>query len=428
MPLCAVGLNHVSAPLEVRERVVFPLETLQQALLALTEVSSIHEAAVISTCNRTEIYTLVETAADADQIVRWLASCHEVEEDWLRSYLYVHHGRDVVTHLLRVTPGLDSLVVGEPQIGGQTKAAYLEALTAGTVGQVLDRLFQHAFTVSKRIRTETGIGANPVSVAFAAVTLARQIFGSLEQSTALLVGAGETIELTARHLYQQGVRRFMVANRTLERARELAEQYGGEAVELGALPDALVHADIVVASTASPLPLLGKGSVERALKKRRHRPIFMVDIAVPRDIEPEVGQLDDVYLYTVDDLREVIEENMRSRRHAADEAQEIIDLQADRFMNWLRSLESVPAIRRFRDRATDHRDLVLERALRRLDRGEPPEDVLKYLAHTLTNRLLHGPTTRLRQAGEEGERELMEAARRLLDIDETAAKRGNTGQ
>lgn len=418
MPLCAVGLNHISAPLDVRERLVFPVETLQQALLTLTATPGVHEAAVVSTCNRTEIYAVLESAADVEQVVRWLATSHQVDETWLRQYLYLHHGRDVVRHLLRVTPGLDSLVMGEPQIGGQTKAAYMEAVSAGTVGLILDRLFQHAFTVSKRIRTETGIGANPVSVAFAAVTLARQIFGALDQSTALLVGAGETIELTARHLHQQGVRRFVVANRTRERAEELANRYGGEAIDLGALPAALEKADIVVASTASPLPLLGKGSVERAVKKRRHRPIFMVDIAVPRDIEPEVSELNDVYLYTVDDLRQVIEDNLRSRHHAAEEAEEIIDLQADRFMTWMRSLQSVPAIRRFRNRATDHRDQVLTRAMRRLDRGEAPDEVLRYLAYTLTNRLLHAPTTRLRQAGEDGEQALLEAARRLLDIDD----------
>jgi len=423
MPLCAIGLNHISAPLDVRERLVFPLETLQDALQLLTGTEGVQEAAVISTCNRTEIYAVVESSAAAEQMVNWLAASHQVDTVWLRRYLYIHHDRHVVRHLLRVTPGLDSLIMGEPQIGGQTKAAYLEAVTAGTVGPVLDRLFQHAFTVSKRIRTETGIGANPVSVAFAAVTLARQIFGDLSRSTALLVGAGETIELTARHLHQQGVRRFIVANRSQERARELAAAHDGSAIELSQLPDALVEADIVIASTASPLPLLGKGSVERALKRRRHRPIFMVDIAVPRDIEPEVAELDDVYLYTVDDLREVIEENLRSRHHAADEAEQIIDLQADRFMTWLRSLESVPAIRNFRDRATDHRDQVLQKALRRLERGEQPEQVLEYLAHTLTNRLLHVPTTRLRQAGEDGEQALMDAARRLLDIDDDTPPR-----
>lgn len=416
MPLCAVGLNHMTAPVEVRERVVFPLETLQTSLRALTGTASVQEAAVISTCNRTEIYAVLAPGGDPTQILRWLAGSHGVDPDWLEPFLYTHNDRDVVRHLLRVTPGLDSLVLGEPQIAGQTKTAYLEAVTAGTIGPVLDRLFQHAFTVSKQVRTETEIGAHPVSVAFAAVSLARQIFGALEESTALLVGAGETIELTARHLHRQGVRRFIVANRTRGRAQELADTYGGRAIALGDLPDTLAEADIVVSSTAAPLPILGKGSVERALRRRRHRPMFMVDIAVPRDIEPEVGQLDDVYLYTVDDLRGVIEANLRSRSHAAAEAEEIINLQVERFMTWLRSLDSVPAIRGFRERAIGQRDDVLERARRRLANGESPEEALDYLAHTLTNRLLHLPTTRLREAAASGEAALLEAARRLLDI------------
>ena len=416
MLLCALGLSHMTAPVEVRERVVFPLETLQDSLRTLTHGSSVREAAVISTCNRTEVYAVLEADGDPAQVLRWLASSHGVEPDWLEPFLYRHAGRDVVRHLLRVTPGLDSLVLGEPQIAGQTKTAYLEAATAGTIGPVLDRLFQHAFTVSKQVRTETEIGAHPVSVAFAAVSLARQIFGALEESTALLVGAGETIDLTARHLHQQGVRQFIVANRTRARAEELASQYGGRAIALGELPDTLVEADIVVSSTAAPLPILGKGSVERALRKRRHRPIFMVDIAVPRDIEPEVSQLDDIYLYTVDDLRGVIEANLRSRNHAAVEAEEIIELQVERFMTWLRSLESVPTIRGFRQRAGAHREEVLRRARRRLAKGESPEEALDYLAHTLTNRLLHLPTRRLRDAAAEGENALLEAAQRLLDL------------
>ncbi|MCH8503403.1 MAG: glutamyl-tRNA reductase, partial [Ectothiorhodospiraceae bacterium] len=273
---------------------------------------------------------------------------------------------------------------------------------------------------------ETGIGANPVSVAFAAVTLARQIFGPLERYTALLLGAGETIELTARHLHQQGLQRFLVANRTRDRAEELARNYGGEAITLSELPDRLPEADIVVASTASQLPLLGKGSVERALRRRRHRPMFMVDIAVPRDIEPEVDELDDVYLYTVDDLQDVIQENLRSRRHAAQEAEEIIELQAERFMTWMRGLDTVPAIRRYRERAGRHRDVVLRRALRRLARGESAEDVLHYLAHTLTNRLLHGPTTRLREAGEGKDEELLSQALNLLDLEDELRESGQT--
>ncbi len=416
MPLCAVGLNHKSAPLEVRERVVFPETELRSRLRALGARQGVREAAVISTCNRTEIYTLLDHPDRAESVLDWLAGSHSLDVDWLRGFVYTHLNEQAVEHLLRVTPGLDSLVLGEPQIGGQAKSAYLEAVNAGTVGPVLDRLFQHAFAVSKLVRTQTGIGSHPVSVAFAAVSLARQIFGALDNYTALLIGAGETIDLTARHLHQHGLRRFLVTNRTMARARSLAAEYGGEAIELSALPERLRDADIVIASTASQLPLLGKGAVERALRQRKHRPVFMVDIAVPRDIEPEVGELQDVYLYTVDDLHDVIEENLSSRRHAAAEAEEIVSLQADRFMNWMRSLDSVPAIRHFRGRAADHRDEVLERALRRLRNGTPPEEALAYLAHTLTNRLLHVPTTRLRKAGEHGEEALLQAARRLLDM------------
>ncbi len=416
MTLCAVGLNHRTAPLDVRERLVFPVDGLQQALQALASRPGVREAAVISTCNRTEVYTVMEPVSSADTVLDWLSNSHAVDPDWLRPYLYVHQERDAVRHLLRVIPGLDSLVLGEPQIGGQSRTAYQEAAGAGTLGQVLERLFQHGFAVSKQVRTETGIGANPVSVAFAAVSLARQIFGPLENYTALLLGAGETIELTARHLRQQGLERFIVANRTRERAQGLASEYDADAIPLSELPERLAEADIVIASTASPLPLLGKGSVERALRKRRHRPMFMVDIAVPRDIEPEVDELDDVYLYTVDDLQDVIQENLRSRRHAAREAEEIIELQADRFMVWLQSLNTVPDIRRFREGAAQHREQVLDKALRRLARGEAPEDALRYLAHTLTNRLLHGPTMRLREAGERNDQALLDRARQLLDL------------
>ncbi len=418
MTLCAVGLNHRTAPLDVRERLAFPVDGLQQALQALAGRPGVREAAVISTCNRTEVYTVMEPVSNADTVLHWLAGSHAVDPEWLRPYLYVYQERDAVRHLLRVIPGLDSLVLGEPQIGGQARTAHLEAAHAGTLGQVLDRLFQHGFAVSKQVRTETGIGANPVSVAFAAVSLARQIFGPLDGYTALLLGAGETIELTARHLRQQGLGRFIVANRTRERAQELAAEHGGDAIPLSELPDRLPEADIVIASTASPLPLLGKGSVERALRKRRRRPIFMVDIAVPRDIEPEVDELDDVYLYTVDDLQDVIQENLRSRRHAAREAEEIIELQADRFMVWLRSLNTVPDIRRFREGAAAHRDLVLDRALRRLGNGDTPEETLRYLAYSLTNRLLHGPTTRLREAGEQNDQATLACARHLLNLND----------
>lgn len=418
MPLFTHGLNHRSAPLEVRERLVFDGAHVVRALEDLKSRPGVHEAALISTCNRTEVYTVLEGHTSPNTVLHWLAESHRVDPAWVRPYLYIHRDADMVRHMLRVAPGLDSLVLGEPQIGGQTKAAYNEAMNAGTLGQVLDRLFQHAFAVSKQVRSETGIGANPVSVAFAAVTLARQIFGDLTGYTGLLIGAGETIELTARHLHEQGMRQFIVANRSRERASELADRYNGQAIELGALPDHIEQADVVVASTASQLPILGKGSVERALRRRKHRPIFMVDIAVPRDIEPEVGDLGDVYLYTVDDLQEVIQDNLRSRRDAAQQAEEIIDLQVERFQEWLRGLDSVPVIRRYRDLGMAHRDEVLARARRRLARGEDPDAVMEYLAHTLTNRLLHQPTARLREVSEIGRGDMLDHARFLLGIDD----------
>lgn len=418
MPLFTLGLSHKSAPLAVRERVVFDTEHVAPALTRLQAHEGVQEAALISTCNRTEVYTVLDSAASANTVLHWLADSHRVDPGWLRPYMYVHQDAETVRHLLRVAPGLDSLVLGESQIGGQAKAAYNEAMNAGTLGQVLDRLFQYAFAVSKQIRTETGIGAHPVSVAFAAVTLARQIFGNLKGYRGLLIGAGETIELTARHLHEQGMREFIVANRSRERARELADRFNGQAIDLASLPEHLEAADVVIASTGSQLPLLGKGSVERALRRRKHRPVFMVDIAVPRDIEPEVGDLDDVYLYTVDDLQEVIDDNMRSRREAARQAEEIIDLQVERFQQWLRSLDSVPVIRRYRDQGIAQRDEVLARARRRLNRGDDPDEVLQYLAHTLTNRLLHEPTARLREASEAGRADLLDAARFLLGIDD----------
>jgi glutamyl-tRNA reductase len=308
------------------------------------------------------------------------------------------------------------MVLGEPQIFGQVKAAFQTAQESGATGKLLGRLFQHAFSVAKQVRTDTAIGSSPVSVAFAAVSLARQIFTELEHQTALLLGAGETIELAARHLHQNGIGRIVVANRTVERAHSLASQFDGFAIALTEIPHHLPEADIVIASTASPLPVLGKGTVETALKKRKHRPIFMVDLAVPRDIEPEVAELDDVYLYTIDDLAEVIEENRRSRIEAAVEADEIIEYHTAEFLSWLRSLDAVDLIQSYRQRAEHLRDDVLCRALRMLENGKSAEESLGFLAHTLTNKLLHAPSSRLRQAGRDGQVDLLEAANEIFQL------------
>jgi glutamyl-tRNA reductase len=316
MPLLTLGLNHKTAPVEIRERITFGPDIIVGALRSLVETVGVEEAVILSTCNRTEIYC--EGGADTQQqLSQWLSAFHGLELETISPYLYSHQEKEGVRHLLQVSCGLDSMVLGEPQILGQVKAAFQTAKESGVAGKVLCRLFQHAFSVAKQVRTDTAIGRSPVSVAFAAVSLARQIFSDLSNQTAMLIGAGETVELAARHLHQHGVGRIIVANRTLERAHLLANQFDGYAIALTEISNHLAEADIVISSTASPLPVLGKGAVESALKKRRHQPMFMVDIAVPRDIESEVGELDDIYLYTVDDLEEVIEENMRSRQEAA---------------------------------------------------------------------------------------------------------------
>ncbi len=415
MSLLALGLNHKTAPVDIRERITFGPDILAGALRGLSELPEVSEVAILSTCNRTEIYCTIKENGH-ETVCNWLSQFHGIDCDRFSPYLYSHFDKEAVRHLLRVACGLDSLVLGEPQILGQVKQAFQSATTAGTIQKLLGKLFQHTFSVAKQIRTDTAIGNSPVSVAFAAVSLARQIFSDLSEQTALLIGAGETIELAARHLNQHGVGRIIVANRTIERAHNLATQFDGFAIPLTEMAHHLAEADIVIASTASPLPVLGKGAVESALKQRKHRPIFMVDIAVPRDIEAEVGDLNDIYLYTVDDLEEVIDENRRSRQEAAEQAEEIVELNVDEFLAWIRSLDAVELINDYRAQAETLRDEVLKKALQQIKKGKPPEEVLNFLARTLTNKLLHTPSSQLRQAGSEGQTELLEAANTLFQI------------
>lgn len=416
MPLLTIGINHKTAPLDVREKVVFAPEQLNTALHELIGLPGLREAAILSTCNRTELYCNLQEVAADQRIIDWLGNYHQFDGQSLRPYLYQHTDSEAVKHAIRVASGLDSLVLGEPQILGQLKSAYSAADEHGTLGKHLRRLFQHAFAVAKHVRTDTDIGASAVSVAFAAVSLARQIFGDLGEQRALLIGAGETIELAARHLRGNGLREAVVANRTPERAARLAAEIDAKAIALPDIPQVLHQADIVIASTASPLPILGKGAVERAIRQRKHRPMFMVDLAVPRDIEAEVGSLDDVYLYTLDDLEEVVAENIASRREAAEQAEEIVAAQTEHFMGWLRSQDVVNLIRSYRDRAERTRDDVLHKAQRQLAQGRPPEEVLAFLAQTLTNKLIHEPTSALDHAAREGRPELIAAAHELLHL------------
>ncbi|WP_297396588.1 glutamyl-tRNA reductase [Acidiferrobacter sp.] len=419
MHLVALGINHKTAPVALREQAAFDPQALPDALRAVTEAGA-GEATILSTCNRTELYCGLDGASD-ETLIDWFCQYHKLTPRAVRPYLYVHDGRTAVAHAFRVASGLDSLVLGEPQILGQMKTAFAAAHKAGTTGKLLNRLFQHTFSVAKQVRTDTAIGANAVSVAYAAVSLARRIFDNLSHQTVLLIGAGEMIELAARHLKEQGIRRMIVANRTVERASSLGNIYGAEAVSLIELPDYLAAADIVISCTASLLPLLGKGAVESALKTRKHRPMFLVDLAVPRDIEPEVGELPDVYLYTIDDLKGVIEENMESRQAAARQAETIIEGQVIEFMRWVRSLDSVPTVRALRAAAEALRDAELERARRALERGEPAEQVLLRFAHSLTNKFMHGPSTTLRDPKTDGDLDLVGATRALFRLDDKAS-------
>ncbi|PCJ31557.1 MAG: glutamyl-tRNA reductase [Gammaproteobacteria bacterium] len=415
MKFVTYGINHNTAPVDVRERFAFNAEHLPSALASLHQWPGVIEAVIISTCNRTEIYCHID--ADYDHgIELWLHQFHNQAAGALDPFIYRHTDQHVVHHLFRVACGLDSMVLGEPQILGQIKTAYSQALNANTLGKNLGRLFQNAFTVAKQVRTDTAIGSSPVSIAFAAVSLAKNIFSSLADSTALLIGAGETIELAARHLQDNGIGRIIIANRTIERAHALAEKINGYAISLSEMPAHLAEADIVMSSTASQLPILGKGTVERALKQRKRRPIFMVDIAVPRDIEPEVASLEDIYLYCVDDLHDIIEENLQSRRDAAEQAEEIIDTQVEQFLAWLRTQDAVPVIKAIRERAEEESNDLLEKHLKQLEQGVPAETVLNELARSLTKKLLHEPSRQLRQSGIETDNNLIEAARSLFNI------------
>jgi glutamyl-tRNA reductase len=415
MTLLAIGVNHKTAPVDIRERVAFGPTIVESALLGLKREGVAHEVAILSTCNRTEIYCGVDDGME-EQLIEWVSHFHRLTPEDVRPYIYRYPERDAVRHMLRVASGLDSMVLGEPQILGQMKQAFATASTAGTIGQLLNRLFQHTFTVAKQVRTDTAIGASPVSVAFAAVTLSRRFFASLNRQTALLIGAGETIELVARHLHENGIGRIIIANRTLERAHTLAVEFSGYAIGLDEIPNHLAEADMVIASTASPTPILGRSIVESALRQRKRRPIFMVDIAVPRDIDPEVAALEDVYLYTVDDLQTIIQEGLASRHEAAKQAEEIIDTQVSHFMGWLKSLEAVPLIRALRQRGESLRDAATEHAMRRLHAGHNAEEVVRELAHQLANRMMHTPCEQIRRASSDGRSDLLEAVQKLYQL------------
>ena len=422
MNLIALGINHNSAAVEVRERVAFAPEQVSEALADCCSAAQLNEVVILSTCNRTEIYAIAPPrsalADKALQLIDWMANYHHLSADELRQSAYHHEADKALAHIAQVAAGLDSMVLGEPQIFGQLKSAYAVASEAGTVGSELSRLFQRVFSIAKRVRTDTAIGENPVSVAYAAVDLAGHIFSDLGECHALLVGAGETIELVTRHLFDAGVKNIVIANRTLGRARELAQKFGADAVLLAEIPDQLPAADIVITSTASQLPILGKGAVEQAIKARKHRPMLMVDIAVPRDIEAQVGELRDVYLYSVDDLREIVDQNLRSRQNEARKADVIIAEGVSGYLEDNKRMAAVDAVKEYRAMAEGLRQQELDKALRAIAKGDDPEKVLNQLSRGLTNKLIHAPTTGLKQVSADGKPGQLRNARRLLGIAE----------
>jgi glutamyl-tRNA reductase len=413
MQLFALGLNHHTAPLAVREQVAFDPMRLPQALVELVHARQVREAAILSTCNRTELYCAAETPQPAAD---WLAEYHHLPPQQIAQYLYTLPSRDAVRHMFRVASGLDSMVLGEPQILGQMKQAARVAEDAGTLGTLLHKLFQKTFAVAKEVRSTTAIGANIVSMAAATVHLAGRIFENIADQRVLFIGAGEMVELCAAHFAAQKPKQLTVANRTLERGEMLAARFAGDAIRLDEVADRLAGYDIVVSCTASPLPIIGLGMAERATKARRHRPMVMVDLAVPRDIEPEVAKLDDVFLYTLDDLGAIVESGLESREKAVVEAEAIITTRVEHFLHWMEARETVPTIRALRDAAERTRRHEVEHALKLLARGEDPQRVLETLSHGLTNKLMHGPTSALNQSEGPSRSELSELIARIYRL------------
>ncbi len=417
MDLLIVGVNHNTAPIDIREKVAFTPEQLGDALLDLKSNHKLDELTILSTCNRTEIYA-IKKGHDPDGIVSWLADYHQLPLTTLESSIYTHSGQEAVRHIIRVASGLDSMVLGEPQILGQLKDGFASAKSNKVMGKNLDRLSQNTYRVAKQVRTQTSIGENPVSVASTAVVLASRLFSDFSTCNALIIGAGKTCELVGRHLRATNINNIVIANRTVGNAVTLATELDAKAIPLTAIADHLADIDIVVASTASQLPILGKGTVERAIKLRRHKPIFMVDLAVPRDIEPEVDKLRDVYLYGIDDLQQIINDNITSREQAAAQAETLIDQAIHEFGQVGKSLEAVNTLVRFRRKHDDIKNIELKKALDRLEKGDDPQKLLKTLANQLTNKIIHTPSVQIKQAKVDGRDDILEAIEEIFQLEE----------
>ena len=396
--IAILSVNHQLAPVEVREKVAFAPKELSSALQTLQAIQGIEACVILSTCNRSEIYAIANNDNPQALLSQYLAETHQIPLGELQPFLSYFQGDEAIEHICHVATGLDSLVLGEPQILGQLKEAYHVAKDANTLNKLLEKLFQHAFSTAKKVRTDTQIGSSPVSVAYCAVKLSEKIFTDLSEQTVLLIGAGEMIDLCAQHLNEKGVESMIVANRTLENAQKIAKQYQAQAISLKQFSSVIDQADIVISSTAASVPIIGKGLIESALKQRKHKPMFMLDIAIPRDIEPEVGQLDDVYLYTIDDLQQVVSDNLDNREKEKTLAQEIIKKQNLVFNQWLETLPNEQVVQTYRLSAYEVKQQTLEQALKKLNAGTDAESVLTMLADQLTNKLLHTPFQNIKGA------------------------------
>jgi glutamyl-tRNA reductase len=414
MPIIVCGLNHKTAPIALREQVVFPLEKLPLYLADLLAHENIREAVILSTCNRSELYC---DADDAEQLIEWFCRQHQLHPRQLEPALYVHHDQQAVEHIMQVACGLDSMVLGEPQILGQVKDAFSESCAAGAVGPFFNRLFQQVFAVAKEIRANTTVGACPVSVASAAVGLAKQVSPDLSAATVLVIGGGDTVNLVLRHLRGNNISRLLLVNRNSETAEALAKIHDAEVFPYTKLSKALTLADIVISATGSTLPIVSKTMMQSALTSRREKPIAILDIAVPRDVEASVAELAAVNLYSIDDLKTIIQNNLRGREHAAEKAREVIQKKSSDFIIWIASLDVVATtIRAYRKQIEDICFAELAKATRQLQRGDDPAQVMAGFAHAFTNKLLHTPSVQLRQAGFEGRVDLLQLAQQLFAI------------
>lgn len=415
MALLVLGINHKSAPIKLREKLAFDAARLPEALQSLRALPNVREAAILSTCNRSELYCICEEQ-DASPVINWLSEYQQLPLLEFSDKAYEIWQGAAVRHMMAVASGLDSMVLGEPQIFGQMKSAFSNAQHANTLGPELSRLFQHVFSSAKEIRTETELGAHPISLAYISLKLAKRIFSDISKSRVLLIGAGEMMELVAKHFFENGIEQIVVANRTLEKADTIAQQVNGHSITLLELPEQLPKADIIISSTAAPIPILGKGIVESAIKKRMHQPMFMVDLAVPRDIESEVGSLNDIYLYTIDDLQEIIHDNLKNRESASRQAQLIIDRRSAEYNLQKKERIAVGALKAYRSKVEDMRMDVLKKASKSLENGEDPEQVLDHMSKELINKIMHEPSLALKKAGVDDRLDLINWSKELFGL------------